>query len=196
MQENILKDINEYLNKTFANDKFRLDHIYAVRDVALSIGMIYGGDPFKLEVAALLHDATKNDGYDKTYKILQKNFSDNDISKIPLGCLHAYSASILAENTFKITDQDILNAIMYHCSGRKTMSLTEEIIYVSDYLDETRGKERIPLRDLVKTDLNLTTYKILIETRNYLLEKKQSISDLTIQAIDYYKRKVEAKHGK
>ena len=39
---------------------------------------------------------------------------------------------------FGIRDDDVLNAIRYHTTGRKNMSLLEKIVYLADYISAER----------------------------------------------------------
>ena len=185
MNDLILR-IKLYLNSIFSSDLERLNHIYSVNKVAIALGKKYNVDIEKLEIAALLHDATKNDGLEKIKRMARIKFDDSILSNIPKGCLHAYSATVLANQHFNIVDQEILDAITYHCSGRKAMSLVEQIIYISDFIEETRDFVQDGLRELAFISLDAATYLIMKDTINYLENKNAFISDLTMEAYRYY----------
>ncbi|XFA99527.1 bis(5'-nucleosyl)-tetraphosphatase (symmetrical) YqeK [Candidatus Izemoplasma sp. B36] len=182
INEDLVKEIETYLLVKFKNHKKRLKHIYNVKKVAIALGNIYKADIPSVVVASYLHDATKYDEIDSI-----SNLSSN-ISK---GCIHAYTASELARNRFNIQDNDILNAIKYHCSGRINMSLLEKIIFVSDFIEEGREFTSKELRDVAKTNIDKAIYLIMIQTKNYLLKNNQELSLLTEEAIPYYKKKSE-----
>lgn len=175
-----------YLHHQFRHEPKRLNHIYEVKEMAERLGVIHGADTEKLRLAALLHDITKNDTEPKMKRVLRNHFSDIDLKDVPSGCLHAYTASILAENHFNIHDLDILNAITYHCSGRKNMSLIEQIIFLSDFLEETRTFVSNDLREIAKVDLNKATYLVFDSTIKYLKKNKSFVSPLSLEAFDYY----------
>lgn len=154
--------------------------------MAERLGVIHGANIEKLKLAALLHDITKNDTDAKMKKILKQNFSEIDLENVPSGCLHAYTASVLAKNHFNIHDKDILNAITYHCSGRKNMSLIEQIIFLSDFLEETRSFVSDDMREIAKIDLNKATYLVFDSTIQHLKKNESFISPLSLEAFDYY----------
>jgi nicotinate-nucleotide adenylyltransferase len=191
MNDLIVK-IKIYLNHRLKKNLDRLNHIYSVLKMALLLGEIYQVDLEKITIAALLHDVTKYDNLDQSKAMLETKMGQKALNDVPTGCLHAYSAGLLAKEHFHISDQDIINAIIYHCSGRKAMSLLEQIIFVSDYIEETRTFVDESLRTLAKKDIDLATRIIFQQTINYLQNNKRYVSPLTIEALAYYKNKTEA----
>ena len=51
---------------------------------------------------------------------------------------HGPVGAIIARDEFDITDEDTLNAIRFHTTGRAGMSLLEKLIYVSDMIEPGR----------------------------------------------------------
>ena len=51
---------------------------------------------------------------------------------------HGMSGSIVVRDELGIDDEDILNAIRYHTTGRAGMSLLEKIIFTADFTSEER----------------------------------------------------------
>lgn len=191
IDELLIEKIKTFLNIEFKDDKKRLKHIFSVEKMAISLAEIYSIDKFHVRVSALLHDATKRLSYKDNLNLASKSFSKQEINLVPKSCLHAYSAAQLATEKFQITNRNILNAISYHCSGRKAMSKLEQIIFISDYIEETRLFADDDLRKLAKLNLDKATYEILNKTIEYLKIKKRPISELSIEALEYYKKKLE-----
>ena len=189
--DELLKTIKEYVDFKFKDYNHRLKHIYNVKKVAITLGKIYKVDLPSIIAASYLHDITKKETIEENIKIAGKQI-DNFV---PKGCIHAYAAYNIAKNQFKITDLDLLNAIKYHCSGRKNMSLIEKIIFVSDYIEEDREFATEELRNISKTNLDKAVYLIMTKTRKYLLDNSQEVSPKTEEAIVYYKKKVEELNG-
>lgn len=107
---------------------------------------------------------------------------------VPEKVLHQFSGAYVAEHTFGIKDENILNAIRYHTSGRENMSTLEKLVLLSDSLEPQRhysGVEK--LRRLFETDLD----KCLLETLRHQVEFIQSahrkIYPLTRRAYEYIK---------
>ena len=133
--------------------------------------------------AAALHDAAKN--LDLSAPELA-GFRLEE--KVPPPVLHQYTGAYLAEHTFGVTDEDVLNAIRYHTSGRPNMSTLEKLIFLSDMLEpgrDFRGIEK--LRAAFAQDLNLCMYKCLRHELKYLKGQKGDIYPLTFRAYEYYR---------
>lgn len=188
MNSNTIKDIYQYLEDVFKDSPKRLMHINLVKDKALKLARIYGADLDKVEIAALLHDSTKLMPDALTMDWAKQVVNFEDIKCIPKGCLHAYSAAYLARNKFLIDDLDVINAIIYHCSGKKNMSLLEQIIYVSDFIEPSRTFVDDELRLLAENDLNKATLLIIQKTIAYLEKHQQYVSNLTYEAYAYYQK--------
>ncbi len=191
IDEKLLKKIYAYLEIQFADDPSRLKHTLNVKEVALSLGEIYQVDQDKIVLAALLHDCTKNLSFEENTDLISNMFIDEQLKLEPSACLHAYSAAALAKSYFGIMDDDIINAIAYHCSGRMKMTLLEKIIFVSDYIEESRVFVNEELRALARSNLDKAVYQIMIETKEYLLRNQRKISPITEAAILYYKKETE-----
>lgn len=185
MDETKIQEIEKYLKTKFDDKSNRLKHIYNVKKVAITLGEIYNVDISSVIVASYLHDATKHETEEENLRLVGKKLS----KAIPKACYHAYSAAALARCKFNIKDEDVLNAITYHCSGRKGMSLLEKIIYISDFIEEGRDFVDDDLRNLAKEDLDLTILKIMLRTKKYILENNKLLSNLTEEAIKYYQTK-------
>ncbi|QWC00491.1 bis(5'-nucleosyl)-tetraphosphatase (symmetrical) YqeK [Mycoplasmatota bacterium] len=191
MNDKIIGDIYTYLNKTFEFDTHRLRHTFNVRDMALKLGKIYHADLDKLEIASLLHDFTKNNSVENSFKIASEKFNQETLDTVPKGCLHAYSAAVQASKLFSISDSEILDAITYHCSGRIFKSIIEQIVFISDYIEESRDFVDDSLREIAYKDLDLATYHIFSYTIEYLENKNWTVSSLSKEAYSYYKNKME-----
>ncbi|MDA3932120.1 MAG: bis(5'-nucleosyl)-tetraphosphatase (symmetrical) YqeK [Tenericutes bacterium] len=191
MKSNLIENIISYLVNVFESDQDRLNHTLSVRDMALKLGKIHSVDLFRLEVAALLHDFTKNESIDDAFEMAKKKFSEDELKQIPQGCLHAYSAAGKAELVFSIDDQEIIDAIIYHCTGRIFKSRVEQIVFISDYIEESRAFVDESLRDMAIKDLDLVTYHIFNNSVGYLEKKNRNVSALSKDALSYYKNKTE-----
>jgi len=182
IDETLISRIEAYLEDSLKDDPSRLNHIHNVKKVAISLGSVYHADIPSVIVASYLHDATKN-LKDEENRVIAGNIYDKDV---PSGCLHAYAAARIAEDTFTIEDQDILNAIRYHCTGRKQMSLLEKLIFVSDFIEDGRDFVSDNLKNLATTDLDQAVFEIMLRKKVYILQTGRPFSSITEEAINYY----------
>ena len=105
--------------------------------------------------------------------------------------LHAKVGGHLAKTKYKIDDEDIINAILYHTTGRPGMSLLEKIVYIADYIEP--GREHAPNLDEVRRlsfrDLDEALLQILEDILVHLKESKKEIDPMTQRTYEFYKRK-------
>jgi len=87
---------------------------------------------------------------------------------------------------FKIHDEDILNAIRYHCTGRKEMSTLEKIIFVSDFIEPGRQFVSEKLRKLAEINLDKAVLEVMLEKKKYIHLIGETYSSISEEALQYY----------
>jgi nicotinate-nucleotide adenylyltransferase len=117
-------------------------HTLAVERMAMRLGAIYAPDKINiLRAAALLHDVTKEIKLAGQLELCEKygiEFSEND--KLAPKTFHAKTAAKVIEDRFpEFADDEIISAIRWHTTGREGMSVCEKIIYLADYIDDSRS---------------------------------------------------------
>lgn len=172
-----------------ALDAKRYEHTLGVAYTASSLAMSNGINFEKAFVAGLLHDCAKCISNEKKLEICNKhNIEISEIERKNLCLLHAKVGSYIAAKQFCISDRDILNAILFHTTGRPGMSQLEKIIYIADYIEP--GRKHAPnlpkVRKLAFQDLDEALLKILEDTLGYLGSVGGSIDPMTKRTYDYY----------
>lgn len=182
-----LKKIRKSMEKEL--DVKRYEHTLGVAYTAAALAMCYDVDITKAKTAGLLHDCAKCLSDDKKISICRKN--NMEISTIENKnpyLLHAKAGCCIARNKYGIEDQDILNAILNHTTGRPGMSGLEKIIYIADYIEP--GRKQAPnlkeIRKLAFQDLDHALLKVLSDTLNYLNSIGGEIDPMTKETYDYY----------
>ena len=169
----------------------RYEHSLSVAFTCICLAMRYGYPIDQAEVAGMLHDCAK--GYDNDTIIrhcAKKGLEITEDERKAPAVLHAKYAAWLAENTYDIHDQAILDAMDCHTTGKPAMGLLDKILYVADYIEARRDKaEDLPvIRRLAFEDLDEALYKILEGTLNYLGRKGAFVDPMTQKTYDYYKQ--------
>lgn len=137
--------------------------------------------------AALFHDCAKNIPTDSP---LFEGFTPP--VGVPDSVWHQYAGAYLAENKYAVTDEDVLNAIRYHTSGRPNMSPLEKLIFLADMVEPSRDYDVVEkLRKLYYEDetLDRCMETALKETLLHLEKKGAPVYGLTRDAYEFYKRK-------
>ncbi|MEY8417014.1 bis(5'-nucleosyl)-tetraphosphatase (symmetrical) YqeK [Tissierella praeacuta] len=174
LKNKLIKDIGEK----------RHDHSVRVMEVALELAEIYNADIEKVKIAAILHDCAKI--IDDTY--LLKMASDFDIilddcMKYNHELIHGPLGARIAKEEYGIEDNQILNAIYYHTTGKENMNILEKIIYIADYIEPYRNFQGVEeVRKLVAKDLDKAILLAMENTITFLIEKNKLIHPDTIKA--------------
>ncbi|WP_461207255.1 bis(5'-nucleosyl)-tetraphosphatase (symmetrical) YqeK [Clostridium sp. DL1XJH146] len=182
--------IIEYLNRELKEKRY--EHSLNVRDTAKLLAEIYDADKEKAVLAGLVHDAAKYLNNDTMIEYATKyGYNVDEIAHDNPSLLHGAAGAYIAKNVFKIEDKEILEAVVYHTTGKRNMSKLEKIIYIADYIEPSRdfpGVEalrKITFENLDKGVLlgfDITIKHIIdkggclhhdtIDGRNYLLKNK------------------------
>ena len=122
----------------------RYGHILGVERMAACLASIYCPEKEgMLRAAALLHDVTKEKSFEEQLAIFEKyrvNATEEQLSVPPT--IHAVTAPLIIPDEYpEYSDAELLNAIRYHSTGRENMTLSEKIIFLSDYIEDTRTFE-------------------------------------------------------
>ena len=181
----------------------RLEHTFSVEREALKLAEIlfpYSGIDKKylsdISAAALLHDITKYLPEEEHTRILKENNVDIDcIKDKSTAILHAKTAPFVAKEKFGINDI-VFSAIFNHTTGKENMNIFDKIIFIADFIEETRThKSCILAREYFynnistckdKTEiLDKTIIMSLDSTLSYLNETGAVIDTDTIKARNF-----------
>ncbi|MFA5443189.1 MAG: nicotinate (nicotinamide) nucleotide adenylyltransferase [Bacilli bacterium] len=167
-------------------DKERFDHSISVAHLARSIAYKNERSDYpKAYIAGLLHDLGK--GYDtaQTIAIMKRQFK-NYVNQ-PEFSYHQFVGSYLAEKEFGIKDEEILDAIRFHATGKTHMSPLGKIIYSADKIDPLRGFNSRPLIKKCYKNYYLGFVMVLSANREYLIANGKDIKNsLTDACMELY----------
>lgn len=187
MSDNFAK-INQVLYKKLKKDRYL--HTMGVANTAAYLAVLHGEDPNKAYLAGLLHDYAKAHSQDKYLMLCEKhNILVSETEKMNPSLLHAKLGAYYAKNKFGVSNEDILNSIRWHTTGHPDMSCLEKIIYIADYIEPLRTKQK-RLSDIRKEaviDLDRCMFMILEDTVKYLSTKENAIDTNTELTYEFYK---------
>jgi predicted HD superfamily hydrolase involved in NAD metabolism len=128
-----------YLNRT--REQFSLsrwEHTIRVVETAAILAKRFGADTEKVDTAAILHDYCKFwTAESLIFAIKQYNLSP-DLLLYNQELWHGPVAAQVVQTEFGIDDQEIIDAIYYHTTGRPQMSLVEKVVFLADYIEPAR----------------------------------------------------------
>lgn len=187
-QYNIAK-IQKKLKKELDEDRYR--HTLGVMYTSAALAMCYGADLEKAQVAGLLHDCAKCIPNDKKLKLCEKY--EIPVTKIELDApflLHSKLGAYLAKTKYEVEDEEILQAITWHTTGKPEMTLLEKIVFLADYVEPMRWKaENLDqIRELAFHDIDRAVYRTLHDTLQYLKSGSGEVDEMTGSACLYYEK--------
>lgn len=173
-----LEDLKERVSKR------RFIHSINVSKAAQMLADIYGADRSKAKFAGLMHDIAKEMSFEEQTSVLKSSPElQKELESIPFKLWHGPVGSVYLNKKYGIDDKDILNAVFYHTTGRKNMSLLEKIVFTADYISEERKwPDIIYLRGLAKVDLESAMLSKLSTAMKRCISAHMSINKNTFEA--------------
>ena len=192
-----LEMVNEKLNLMLPQG--RLNHSINVADCAVKLSEIYNVDPNKAYLAGLIHDCAKyldkkeRNDYVEKYEIYLDELEEESSA-----LSHSVIGSYIAKYEFGVNDEDIINAIKYHTTGRENMSMLEKIIYIADLIEEGR---KFPIVDRLREltygqDLDRALLVSFDNTIKFVIDNNQLIHPRTVSARNYIMNDILKKENK
>ncbi len=119
----------------------RARHVFAVARETEALCAALGVSESEREgliSAALLHDITKEKSTEEQLQMCARCgiiLSDSD-KRVPKA-LHAITGAYLAKHTYAL-EEPFCEAIRFHTTGRVGMSVPDKILFLADYIEDTR----------------------------------------------------------
>ncbi len=177
---------NEAKN-TLSPERFK--HSEGVVKRAIEYAKIYNVDIETVKLTAIAHDIAKeltnqeNEEYINFYKI-----ELDEIEKLNPKLLHAKVGACICEDKYGF-NEDMVNAVKYHTTGRPNMSMLEKIIYLADLTEENRTIIDLDYYvGIIKENIDnglAESFKFLIP---FLLKKNSLIHLDSINCYNYYRK--------
>ena len=187
--EDLKNRIHKYLQKNLKESRYQ--HTLNVAQLAVKMAEREGVSREKAEIASLLHDMARNLPVDEMNRMagelgLPDRYRDNP------NLVHSKLAADMAKREFGIEDEDMLNAILYHTTGRPGMSTLEKIVFLADAIEPGRKSPGVQeIRKMAETDINKACLKSLTGKVNFIKDKGVFIDPDTLAAKEYFEKMEE-----
>ena len=163
----------------------RIPHVDACEKESLAMAERWGVSTDDAREAAILHDITKKLSFEEHLRVLD----EHKVSIGKLGyhgekLLHSITGALLARSMFGVSD-DVVGAIRWHTTGREKMTTLEKVIYLVDYIEETRDFAGLDaLREKAYEDIDDAMIMGLQMSIDDLLERGITPNDTTYKALN------------
>jgi predicted HD superfamily hydrolase involved in NAD metabolism len=187
--------LEDFIRTNLKESRYR--HSMGVEEMAVRLARLHGADVDKAAFAGRYHDLAKNfdtetmDAYIRKYDLPEYLLGNNALA-------HSKVGAAILEHEFGVTDEQILDAVRYHTTARKEMTLLEELIFVADVVEDNRTYSDLDYyQDLAYRDLDQACLEILEYTIGDLTAKGREIDRDTLEARDWVLNKIkEIENGK
>ena len=192
----MLSDLTKEMGRVLKPHRFR--HSIGVELTAIQLAFNLSADGRKARLAGLLHDCAKHLPIEEQSELAKKDGSS--LSPMEFGMiLHASAGAFLAKEKYGVTDEEVIEAIRYHTTGERDMTLLDEIIWAADLIEPGRDYPAVEKhRSLLLNAHDQISFEkglLLVFTDNiwYIQSRGSTIDPATIRARDYLANKTTEK---
>lgn len=150
---NIYNELYEEVKITLSEKRFK--HTLGVIKRAEEYAKVYDVNLEDIKLAALAHDVAKEIPYEESLKKAEElGINLDEIEKKNFNLIHSKLGAQIIKEKYNLND-DIINAIKYHTTGRENMSMLEKIIFLADATEENRKYPELEnLVNMIKKDID------------------------------------------
>lgn len=171
----------------------RYGHTLRVADTAVDLARVHGLDRDRTRLAALLHDATRERRPEEFLRLAEA-------WELPVGgperespkLLHGPVAAEIARRELGVDDEEVLEAVRAHTTGRPFMGRIALALYVADKIEPARDYPSVErLRSLARENLYTATAESLRRSIDHNEERGRPIHPASRETLEW----LEADHA-
>lgn len=165
----------------------RYTHVLGVMAAATGLAQKFDVPQDKAQIAAILHDVAKFSDREWMKSIIISKNMNPLLLEYHSELWHAPVGAYVANYEFGVEDEDILNAIRYHTTGRAGMSDLEKIIYIADLTERNRKFSGVEeLRQLKEQGLDVMMEACVKHSIEFLQSKNQPVYPDSLKCYEYF----------
>lgn len=174
--ENLLESVRTHIQEVLTDDRY--SHSIRVANTARTLSVKYGISEIKSYFAALSHDMCKCDEPSELLTLAAKDGKPiSNLEKEKPVLLHGRAAAVKLQNTFNVSDEEILEAVRVHTFGQKGMCDIAKIVYVADKIEPDRPHVNLSyMESIAPLSLDELVKKVLLENIAHLKQKGASVA--------------------
>jgi predicted HD superfamily hydrolase involved in NAD metabolism len=167
--------------------KERYEHTLRVADTAESLALAQDIDADRVRLAALLHDAAREMGTEEFLTLADKwHLRVGDPERQSPKLLHGPVAAELARRELGMDDEEVLEAVRAHTTGKPGMGPLALVLYVADKIEPARDYPSVRrLRTLAREDLRRATEESLQRVIAHNEERGKATHPASLQMLDW-----------
>ena len=147
-------------------------------------------DPIAGYLAGIAHDMGKQlDGKHIMKLAKMDDMEITSLEKDKPGLMHGRAAAVLLKERFGIHNEDVLEAIAAHTSGKENMGPLAKVIYIADKTEVSRSIDYELRRICKEEDLDSILYVVLNKTVSKLQSRELDLSEETKRLMNRMKER-------
>ena len=167
--------------------KERYEHTLRVADTAEDLALAHDLDADMARLAALLHDAAREMDPEVFLNLANKwRLQVEDLERQSPKLLHGPVAAELARREFGMDNEEVLQAVRAHTTGRPGMGPLALVLYVADKIEPARDYPSVGrLRKLAGEDLNEAAAESLRRAIAHNEERGKATHPASLKMLDW-----------
>jgi predicted HD superfamily hydrolase involved in NAD metabolism len=165
----------------------RYEHTLRVADTAENLALAHDLDADRARLAALVHDAAREMGPEEFLYLAYKwHLQVGDLERQSPKLLHGPVAAELARRELGVDDEEVLEAVRAHTTGRAQMGQLALVLYVADKIEPARDYPSVErLRRLAVEDLNGAAAESLRRAIAHNEERGKATHPASLEMLDW-----------
>lgn len=180
--------IKKYAKSVEKNTRY--EHSKRVAKVCVQLAKQFGLEKRAAYLIGISHDICKH--YDKDLMIATAKRSGEEILPFYLEdphALHGLAAGVILKEKFSIDDEDLIEAVSNHVTGKIGMNDYSKVLFIADKVEPGRKFSTKEYRkNLFSFSLNEMMGKVLKQSFDYITKKGYTPYPGSKDIVDYYNR--------
>jgi predicted HD superfamily hydrolase involved in NAD metabolism len=170
----------------------RYGHTLRVADTAGDLARVHSLDEDRARLAALLHDAVRETGPEEFLRLAEQwDLPVGEPERQSPKLLHGPVAAELGRRELGIEDEEVLEAVRAHTTGKPGMGPLALVLYVADKIEPAREYPSVErLRGLARDDLHMAATESLRRAIAHNEERGKDVHPSSHEALEW----LEADH--
>jgi len=167
----LTEKIREYISGRLSESRY--GHSLRTAGMCARICRHYDLDDGKGYLAGIAHDMCKEDSPERLLELASEDgMPVIDIEREKPSLLHGRAAAVLLRRKFSVDDDELLEAVAFHTSGKVGMGALTEALYVADKIEPGRKYITDSYRNsLFEHTLDDMFRTVLVDTVGYVKSK-------------------------
>ena len=184
----IILRVEEDARRTLSTERFLHSRNTAL--LAHDLCRRFGINPMAGYLAGIAHDLSKQTDSKMLLRLAKEDgLPISELEKERPNLLHGRAAAVLLKERFCIHNNDVLEAVAFHTSGKENMCPLAKVIYIADKAEVSRNIDPALRKMCVDEDLDSILYTVLKKQISKLESKSLDLSEDTLRLLDKLKER-------